>query len=62
MFIGNLYVEIFEGESIESAPCKPKIWKHFVDDDTFTILDRDVFLQHLNSEPPINPFHHWDLK
>ena len=36
------------------VPCKPNIWKHYVDD-TFTILDRDridSFLQHLNSQQP----------
>jgi len=45
----------FHGEqAIESAPCKPKIWKRYVED-TFTILDRDrvgVSLQHLNSQQP----------
>ena len=52
--IANLYMEIFEEQAIESAPCKPKIWKRYVDD-IFTILDRDrvdVFLQHLNSQQP----------
>jgi len=52
--IANLYMEIFEEQAIESAPYKPKIRKHYVDD-TFTILDRDrvdVFLQHLNSQQP----------
>jgi len=52
--IANLCREIFEEQAIESAPCKPKIWKHYVDD-TFTILDWDrvdVFLQHLNSQQP----------
>ena len=46
--------EIFEEQAIESAPCKLKIWKRYVDD-TFTILDRDRvddFLQHLNSQQP----------
>ena len=35
-------------------PCKPRIWKRYVDD-TFTILDRDKvddFLQRLNSQQP----------
>ena len=52
--IANLYMETFEEQAIESAPSKPKIWKHYVDD-TFTILDRDrvdSFLQHLNSQQP----------
>ena len=52
--IANLYMEIFEEQAIESAPCKPKIWKRYIDD-TFTILaqDRvDKFLQHLNSQQP----------
>jgi len=52
--IANLYMQIFEEQVIESAPCKPKIWKRYVDD-TFTILNRDrvdVSLQHLNSQQP----------
>ena len=56
--IANLYMEIFKEQAIESAPCKPKIFKCYVDD-TFTILDRDrvdVFLQHLNSQQPSNRF------
>ena len=50
----NLYMEIFEEQAIESAPCQPKIWKRYVDN-IFTILDRDrvdSFLQHLNSQQP----------
>ena len=56
--IANLYMEIFEEQAIESALCKPKIWKRYVDD-TFTILDRDKvdnFSQHLNSQQPSNRF------
>jgi len=52
--IAYLHMKIFEEQAIESAPCKPNIWKRYVDD-TFTILDRDrvdVFLQHLNSQQP----------
>ena len=52
--IAYLYMEIFEEKAIESVPCKPNIWKHYVDD-TFTILDRDrvdSFLQHVNSQQP----------
>ena len=52
--IAYLYMEIFEEKAMESAPCKPNIWKHYVDD-TFTILDRDridSFLQHLTSQQP----------
>jgi len=50
--------ETFEEQAIESAPCKPKIWKRYVHN-TFTILDRDrvdVFLQHLNSQQPSTRF------
>jgi len=50
----NLYMEIFEEQAIDSASCKPKNWKRYVDG-TFTILDQDrvdVFLQHLNSQQP----------
>ena len=56
--IANFYMEIFKEKGIESAPCKPKIWKRYVDD-TFTTLDRDrvvSFLQHLNSQQPIIRF------
>ena len=52
--IANLYMKIFEEQAIESAPCRPKIWKRYVDD-TFTTLDRDKvddILQHLNSQQP----------
>jgi len=52
--IANLYMEIFEEQAIESVPCKPKIWKRYVDG-TFIILDQDRvdnFLQHLNSQQP----------
>ena len=52
--IANLYMEILEDKVMESAPCKRKIWKRYVED-TFTILDRDrddSFLQHLNSQQP----------
>ena len=48
--IAYLYMDIFEELAIESAPCKPKIWKRYVDD-TFPILDRDRvdrFLQQPN--------------
>ena len=46
--IANLFIEIYEEQAIDSAPCKPKIWKRYVND-TFIILDRDsvdVLLQH----------------
>ena len=46
-----MYMEIFEEQEIQSAPSKPKIWKCYVDD-TFTILDRDIILQHLNIHKP----------
>ena len=52
--IANFYMEAFEEQATESAPYKPKIWKHYTDD-TFTILDRgnvDSFLNHLNSQQP----------
>ena len=51
-------MEIFEEQAIKTAPCKPKIWKRYVDD-TFAILDRDKvddFLQHLNSQQPSSRF------
>ena len=37
--IANLYMEVFEEQTMESAHYKPKIWKRYLDD-TFTILDR----------------------
>ena len=57
-------MEIFEEKAIESAPCKPKIWKRYVDD-TFTIMDRDrvdSFLQHHNSYQPTIRFTENDNK
>lgn len=41
-------------QAMESGPCKPKIWKHYVHN-TFSILDRESvnsFLQHFNSQQP----------
>ena len=52
--IANLYMEIFEEQAMESAPCKPKIWKRYKDD-TLTILDRDSvdnFLRRFNNQQP----------
>ena len=54
--IANLFMFMkeFEKQAKTTAPCKPKIWKQYVDD-TFTILDRnnvDSFLQHLNNQQP----------
>ena len=52
--ISNLHMEMFEEQAITSTPCKPKIWKCYMDN-TFTILDQisiDYFLQHLNSQQP----------
>ena len=52
--VSNLYMEIFQWTALDSAPCKPKFLKRYVDD-TFAILDRDrvdVFLKHLNSQQP----------
>ena len=56
--VANLFMGIFEEQAIESAPCKPKTWKRYVDD-TFSILDRDKvddFLQHLDSQQPFIRF------
>ena len=50
----NLFMEEFEGQAITTAPCKPKIWKRYVDD-ALTILDQnnvDGFLQHLSNQQP----------
>lgn len=53
--VSNLYMEIFQWTALDSAPCKPKFRKRYVND-TFAILDRDrvdVFLKlHLNSQQP----------
>ena len=57
--IADLYMEIFEEQATESAPCKPKIWKPYVEN-AFTIIDRDgvdSFLQHLNQT-----FYHGDKR
>ena len=54
LVIANLYMEIFKEQTIDFPPCKPKIWKRYIDN-SFTILDQhkvDDFLQHLNSQQP----------
>ena len=54
----NIYIEIFEKQAIEFAPCKPKIWMPYFDD-TF-ILDRENVLtasciSTVNSHPLVFP-------
>ena len=49
--IVNLYMESFEQQLETTSAYKPRIWKRYVDD-TFTILDVDSFLQHLNNLQP----------
>ena len=49
--IANIFMEDFEERAITSAIYKPKIWKRYVDE-TFTILQVDGFLQHLNNQQP----------
>ena len=50
--VANLFVEHLEKRALETAPCKPKIWKRFVDD-IFAIIrkqNHDEFLAHLNNQ------------
>ena len=49
--VANLFMEDLETKALATAPSTPKIWKRFVDD-TFTIiqkLDKEAFLEHINS-------------
>ena len=52
--VANLFIEDLEVQAIRTSPTSPTLWKRFVDD-TFTIIkkiNRDSFLQHLNSIHP----------
>ena len=52
--VANLFIEDLEVQAIRTSPTPPTLWKRFVDD-TFTIIkkiNRDSFLQHLNSIHP----------
>ena len=54
--IANLYIEFFEELALDSAPCRPRLWKRYVND-TCCILKKDAvdgLLHHLNRvRPPI---------
>ncbi|XP_072041390.1 uncharacterized protein [Amphiura filiformis] len=49
--VANLFMERFEKEALNSAPCPPKIWLRYVDD-TFVVLKTDKiqeFTDHINN-------------
>ena len=52
--VANLFMEYFEHRALTSAMNPPRLWKKYVDD-TFVILQqlqREEFLQHINSVDP----------
>ena len=51
--VANLYIEFSEELALRTAPARPCIWEHYVDD-TFTLVkkgDVDELLVHLNPLP-----------
>ena len=48
--VANIFMEDFEANALETAPCPPSLWKRFVDD-TFVIEAqyKEEFFQHINS-------------
>ena len=56
--IANLYIEFFEELALNSAPCRPRLWKRYVND-TCCILKKDAvdgLLHHLNGVRPTIKF------
>ena len=56
--VANLYMEYFEQKALSTAPHPPKIWCRFVGD-TFVIhkeVNKQYFLQHINSVDPVIKF------
>ena len=55
--VANLYMEFFEEQSLDSAPCRPRLWKWYVDDTCCIMKDTvDGLLHHLNGIRPTIKF------
>ena len=56
--VANIYLELFEEQTLSTAPQPPSLWLRYVDD-TFTVrneYDVDEFTEHVNNIDPHTEF------
>ena len=53
--VANVCMEVIENTAIETTQTKPKTWKHFMFDDSFSIIKKTVITSFLNSLNNIDP-------
>ena len=53
--VANVCMEVIENTAIETTQTKPKTWKRFMFDDSFSIIKKTVITSFLNSLNNIDP-------
>ena len=53
--VANVYMEVIENTAIETTQTKPKTWKRFMFDDSFSIIKKTVITSFFNSLNNIDP-------